>query len=396
MSNRELFHYAETETRVPQRPLGEFSNYVVETLPTQAAEIRVYLAKQAPESDQIDTDNYSQLLESVPQHLKNTLGEELEGRFSSVTDEQINAALQDPATTDLALFDLMMADTVAAHYDIAIPPGLDNTLVLLAHTAGRPPYITYEDVVFTNPLDTDPRSFAPGEIGQSERDFYKAHEIIEGRMIPATTGLKEAALLLDAKGTSGIEYASQSLGAFSESVAFGQKYLGKLANDMPSEYFNIFRAPYFFAHPVRNPKDYAINPYNRSGVGPSGRFTGTFPLADMYKGQGITDYKMNDFRRIHAEGYYPRFQASQIAQAIQMYEQGLSIAALNERLGRPAALSSALNRATKKVDDFRRQHIRTVVRHIPQVAKGDQDGSGTADGESTMGYLEKHRILPNS
>ncbi len=156
----------------PIRPLKVISDFVTGPMKISSREDIV---------DQMIIDAVDQELNILANQCRENPSEFLKG-------------IQNP---DIALMDLLMVRTF---YQVQLEranPDLSLLVVALADHNDRIPQLTYEDLVFHNPMDDDPRSFFKGEIGESEADFYRGHNLIEQRFEPLVHTLTDILEMCD-------------------------------------------------------------------------------------------------------------------------------------------------------------------------------------------------------
>lgn len=162
-----------TMERIRQRPLGTFSDFAVRLLHQNPYDM-------SPRQLSADVDRFAkEALSCLP----------------------IN---QDGAR--LALLDASMIESTLAVRQRVQPDSLLELTEKCATQAGSSPCLSYEGLVHTNPLSTDPRTFTVGNTARSELLFYKvhrnvedvlAHSTINARKILATPASADISLLVE-------------------------------------------------------------------------------------------------------------------------------------------------------------------------------------------------------
>lgn len=228
----------------------------------------------------------------------------------------------------------------------------NETLQGLAAELGAAPTMTYEDLIFVNPLhdaayvvSDDP------EVSQGEAYFYDSHRKIEYHLADGIEAIKfrDFDLAIDAmrgvvKGTVDL-YRTLSPAAFS-----------------------AFR-PYFTG----------LNGYS----GPSGQFTAGIPTIDLlsHGGRNITPQEkerlLTDLRR----GLYPSHQSGDLEGLLTMDYPSVSM---------PERVRMELIR---QLNDFRKVHIANVKKFAPQALNDGEPGSGGV--LDVAGYLSS-KLIPLS
>lgn len=239
--------------RKPFRPLGVVSDFVVEQLPKELADIR-------------EGRKHVRQLTAYTEKLIASLGNTPFFNGASVQDQ--------------SLLDLLFIESGIVHSQGMAGRRLVGLVNKLAKKAGRIPGLTYEDLIFVNLQNQDVRLFTSGDISLSERDFYEGHRRIEN--------ILENCIMLCQKviADPAAKQNSKKILAITTGVKKIEGYTGELHRAMPKEHFSIFRQ-YFLSHPYRGFK------------GPSGAFSARFPILEvLLAGERLPDetlrYYMDD------------------------------------------------------------------------------------------------------
>ncbi|MBI3342022.1 hypothetical protein HY024_02780 [Candidatus Curtissbacteria bacterium] len=237
MSDRKLFTGAEVERVGPARPLGRFSDFVVDQMPGVLTRIRRGDGTVNEIAVRVEP-----MIRLIPRPI-----------FINVPEER-----------DLALLDMLMVDAAIVHSGGQTSPELVEKIEIFANRTGRIPSLTHEDFFFVNPLNEDPRTFTTGRIGRSELDFYEAHRRTEN-VLDEAIGASMGAL--DGLVTGDEERAFHLI----QKVAIGLddfvSIMVDLNHQMPTEHFHVFR------------QYLGVNP--RGYKGASGAFTAGLPTIDL-------------------------------------------------------------------------------------------------------------------
>ncbi|MBH5371070.1 hypothetical protein HZZ16_23605 [Bradyrhizobium sp. CNPSo 4016] len=113
--------------------------------------------------------------------------------------------------------------------------------------------LSYEDMILTNPVQSDPRVYCLGAAGVEERDFCLGHQLIETELQSAIEALLELRDVADAD-------AGQCLSRCLERLKSANCVLTRFYEHMSPDLFGQFRV------------FYGKNPYKNT-LGPSGRFS---------------------------------------------------------------------------------------------------------------------------
>ena len=220
----------------------------------------------------------------------------------------------------------------------------NDNLVKAASKIDAAATMTYEDLIFVNPLEAGAYvlSTDPG-VASQEAFFYSSHKSIED-----TLGETIAAILF-----SEFEIATASL------QSAGKKF-GGLYRELDPAAFAAFR-PYFRG----------INGF----PGPSGLFTAAIPIIDLlsHGGSNIIEEERRRLMEDTDRGLYPSHQSSLLKDLL--VDEDPQVDMPNEVR---TSVKSLLNR-------FRKVHTGSVRRFVPQALSAGAEGSGgVAD---VAGYL---------
>ena len=358
----ELFRHLpeETLTRIPNRPLGRFSDFVVAELPASLTAIRK------------GRSDYSNL---------NELSHEL---IEGLTPDVMATATATQDNADLALLDLLIMDNALVRTTGPNPKltALDDSL---AAANDRPPIITYEDVVLTNPLYTDCRLHTNEEIGLSERDFYIAHREIEGDLDVLIDTSKEVIYILKQDDLNTIGNVAEMLHTAGLRWVDINARMELLWKAMPKEHFITIR-DYFLSHPIRTTPD------GEKYKGPSGAFTAKIPVFEiLFAGETMKPEQFHYFK--DNEMYFPRKGREEIQDALQYLEEGSTLTQLASLLGNPPILKTELDQFDHYLNQFRGMHYAGIKHQIPGAVEGNVSGSA---GEVKVGQFLKGRMIKHT
>jgi hypothetical protein len=241
----------------------------------------------------------------------------------------------------------MQATALAVHGDERAEEAND-ILIGLSRQLGVAPTMTYEDLLFRNPLEREVyvMSSTPQQ-AQNEAAFYIAHREIEINLGDTITALTE--------GTP-----DTSLQHMDSAI----KRLVMLHRNLGADAFAGFR-PFFTG----------LNGY----AGPSGLFSAAIPTIDLlvHNGDNMNQDERERMLTDIEAGLYPSHQSDTL-----------------ERLlvnGSEADLSSTIVRGLiKRLNTFRRAHRGSVKKFVPQALESQAAGSGgVAD---VAGYLASKMV----
>jgi hypothetical protein len=230
---------------------------------------------------------------------------------------------------------------------------INKALIEVARTIDAAPTMTYEDLIFVNPLENGAYVVSEdAEVAAQEALFYTSHRSIEGVLEETIQAIQ----------VSEFSIAIASLGDA------GRRF-GRFHRQLDTVAFEAFR-PYFRG----------INGY----PGPSGLFTAAMPIIDLlsHGGSNITDEERKRLLEDTERGLYPSHQSGLLKDLLvdetPQVEMPDDVRAL---------ISSLLNR-------FRRVHTGSVRRFVPQALSAGAEGSGgVAD---VARYLASKMLNPGS
>lgn len=277
--SRDIFsHLTDTiDRKQRKRPLGLFSDFVVDQLPHRIADIKCSerpseAAKALGRTINAITAemDYDALLLSLPQ-----------SDFEvAKTDVQylVNSAYHVSAFAGLHPWDAEQTVGVALSR-------------LVGLTCERQPSIgvlSYEDMILTNPVQSDPRVYCLGAAGVEERDFCLGHRLIETELQSAIEALVELRDVADAD-------AAQCLSRCLEHVESANRVLTRFDQHMSPDLFGQFRV------------FYEKNPYKNT-LGPSGRFSArVVAVSVLLIGEELFRQKRQFYKDVYRlSKYYPQ------------------------------------------------------------------------------------------
>lgn len=352
----------ETKQRVPQRPLGLVSNFVVEKLPLLVSSV---------DEGKHQSDALLIAIETILSSLEaDTVGSLLSR--ASFQQESFAGRYPFDQQLDQAAFDLKILETVLVTYGLPVPDKLVSLVNQFSEATFQLPVITYEDLIYINP-GSDPRTFTRGEVGDSEYNFYLSHLRIEQTLEAVIRQVEYAAFQLEDNHNT-----NQALTELDRAIQIFGTALAELKTigmDMPRNNFAVFRK-FFNTHPTRGLK------------GPSGAFTAAVPVLDMLLGGENLDASYFDYLRDN-EMYFPRSGRQKMADAYKKIENGKTLTALAASIENPQELVDRLQTISAQLRQFRGQHYKGVKHQIPGAVSGTVAGTG---GEADPGKFLRQRM----
>lgn len=229
----------------------------------------------------------------------------------------------------------VLAMQATALFDSDAFEKVNDELIRAASMIDAAPTMTYEDLIFVNPLEE--KVYVLSEepaVAEQEALFYTAHKSIEDTLEETIGALQ----------ISEFEIASASLQAASKKFGTFHKQLDTAA-------FDSFR-----------PCFKGINGF----PGPSGLFTAAIPIIDLlsHGGSNISDEEHARLVQDIDRKLYPRHQ-SKLLKELLMSEGPKVDMPLKPR----RSIESLLN-------GFRKVHTASVRRFVPAALAGEAEGSG--------------------
>ncbi len=342
----------ERTSRRKNRPLGQFSDYVVTVMPAVLRD-----------------GTLAQLHEDIEKRMPGHSGETVLAKVFNFTA---------PARQSLKKLDLKMALNACRY--LAVKEGMSkedflshpihcrlmDLIEVAAGGKGKTPFmLTYEDIVLNNPAD-DMRVFTTGKTGFMEREFYRGHQVIESLLAEADVFMKD---FIDSKNSvlpgPAVLPRSLALRSAQNYLHGALDVLGLFLSDLPQEDFNGFK-PFFNTCPYTGEK------------GPSGAFSAKVPYTDMLVyGKDLPAY----------EGHYlkanaPYFPAQDLKNAFNaasganLLSQCREDPAMHTHARECVAIANLLLA-------FRVIHLKTVKHQIGDAV------TGSAEGQGALHFLEQ-------
>jgi hypothetical protein len=225
----------------------------------------------------------------------------------------------------------------------------NNNLAEAASDIGVPATLTYEDLIFVNPLEAGAYVLSEDPtVAAQEALFYTSHKSIEETLGETIEAIR----------FSEFEIATASL------QSAGKKF-GGLYRQLDPAAFAKFR-PYFRG----------INGY----PGPSGLFTAAMPIIDLlsHGGSNITDEERTRLIEDTDRGLYPSHQ-SDLLRSLLVDEC--------PQVDMPDEVRTSVK---SLLNIFRKVHIGSVFRFVPEALNAGAEGSGgVAD---VAGYLDSKML----
>ncbi len=226
---------------------------------------------------------------------------------------------------------------------------VNDNLVEAASEIGAAATMTYEDLIFVNPLEVGAYVLSEDrEVAAQEALFYRSHRSIEDTLGEAIGAIQ----------VSEFDIVTASL-------RNAGKEFGGLYRQLDPSAFAAFR-PYFRG----------INGY----PGPSGLFTAAMPIIDLLSHGGSNVNEEERMRLIEDtdRGLYPSHQ-SELLKDLLLKE--------NPQVDMPEEVHLSVNALLNR---FRKVHTGSVRRFVPEALDADAEGSGGI--ANVAGYLASKMI----
>lgn len=279
LDSRDIFsHLTDTiDRKQRKRPLGLVSDFVVDQLPHFIAEIKC---------------------SERPSEAVKALGRTINAMTAEMDYDELLLSL---SHSDFEIAKTDVQYLVNSAYQLSAFAGLHPwdaeqtvgvALSRLARlTCERQPSIgvlSYEDMILTNPVQSDPRVYCLGAAGVEERDFCLGHQLIETELQSAIEALVELRDVADAD-------AAQCLSRCLEHVESANRVLTRFDQHMSPDLFGQFRV------------FYEKNPYKNT-LGPSGRFSArVVAVSVLLIGEELFRQKRQFYKDVYRlSKYYPQ------------------------------------------------------------------------------------------
>lgn len=340
------------QARVPIRPLGSLSDFIIEVLPIILEEIR-------------DERGSVMMLANVCEDLVEYLNED--GLTERITD---------PYLFDVAVLDVKMMAPAVAGSGGQPGPKLMSLVDKLSKVVDQPSGITYEEIILVNPT-LDQRVFTGGSVGESESDFYETHRRIERHFDSVIVDMKRVENFLAGTYVAEIGVANFLRRVQSElnKVIELMKVIGE---EMDPGDFSVFR-------------QYLVGSSERKLKGPSGAFTAGVPVIELLLSAPSMSEEQISYLFDNSR-YFPRKGREQIFEAVLQGLRGRSLVQLCEQMGNPDYLILGLKKISELIREFRGMHYKGVSRQVPEAISGEVSGTG---GEDDPGAFLRRRMKIN-
>ncbi|WP_245267679.1 hypothetical protein [Mesorhizobium sp. WSM1293] len=263
--------------RLRIRPLGMVSDFVADQLPHRIAEVK-------------NSERRAEAVKALGRSIDTMLaGEDYEANLLNLTQSEFGVAKTD--IQYLVNIAYQMSAFAGLNHDdaeLAVGGRLRRIADLSCKQHPSIDVLSYEDMILTNPVESDPRVYCLDSAGVEERDFCLGHQLIERDLHFAIDTLL---ILRDEAGAD----ARQCLTLFLEHLESANYILTRFHDSMSPDLFGEFR------------EFYGKNPY-KNRLAPSGRFSASVvAVSVLLVGQEIFRQKPQFYRDVYRlSEYYPR------------------------------------------------------------------------------------------
>lgn len=342
----------ETMERTPVRPLGDLSTYTATALPADLVKLEA------------DSSSGAELVASFE-----SLAERAESSLDGLEESHVPLAL-----FDASMLESVVRNKLPGQYENA--PKVRSLLSRLAEHRGIAPIISYEGLIYANPLQTDPRTFLSGKAGSEEISFYQIHMDIEKVFLNDLPQLRELIMrnprdltpeefigVVDASAIPMVQSVSDHMNRFRDEVS---------ANDT----FDTVR-PFWSAS-----DDYQ---------GPSGKFSSSYFVMDAYVcgnqpemidrlQQKLREREHNPQTTLECDGFAGQQDMVQSFALVQDRKDLIDIANIlqNEKANAKLRELLDLQRVNRAI------HVALAKRYLEHEFENNESGTG---GEPMKKYL---------
>lgn len=357
--------------RIPVRPLGELSDFAAEELPRAIQTVR---------DGAMPVEEFARQVDAFAQ----TAGSSLE-----LDERSVPLALHDATSIASALRVLKSEATFLP--EAADTPFLQELTRNLARMRGVIPYLSYEGLMFANPIDTDPRTFLAGELGAQELLFYKLHVLIEQECCTRLSAPLSIVENYAAKQDVSRDQLLSSLNALQVLLQHISSYMRQFHQYISKEHNGAFAT----ARPF----------WNADGKfqGPSGKFSAGFFLIDAILSgndpamRAFLKTKLHELpyyanTRLHLDGFIGQ---DDMLSAFSAIERGCDLKKIALKTG-DQEVQSVLAKVLKDAEINRSIHIGLASGFLPEAFKNGASGTGE-QGMSMKAYLaQAHGAYQNA
>ena len=339
----------ENEARVPNRPLGGISDFVVGDFPALLRDVS---------SGEKHIATVSRVVGERLLAGKDYLQPMVEGKI-------------DTPSLKLARLDLLILESGIFQLGGEPPASLSTLVELVSQDLGMPPSPTYEDMVLTNPRG-DIRTFTKGYAGRSEADFWIGHARIEDIL---EKNSQDITALLENDQNQVVGGAIEIITQVRERFHLAKKITAQIGFLMPKEHFTGegFRR-FVMPHPVRGLE------------GPSGAHSAQVPINEaLIAGEKVPQHAR---QRVHNKlVYFPQKSQSTLLTMYDRADQGVSLRQLVMANHNFPEVVTAFNSMVDGLVNFRKMHLMVVAHQLPDVFSGK--GPGTSGEGNVQEFLQR-------
>lgn len=260
------------------------------------------------------------------------------------------------STNPLARADIFRLRAFLVHTGHVPGPGLERVGNKIAIATDTEPGFSYGDSVLSQDLG-DLRTFYDGEIGATERDFYRGHYQIEQLQELAICEINKLITYSEAGNeTEAVTVALSALGAIQLTLPI----LDQFSKAMNPDHFREFRR-FFMADPLNGTP------------GASGVYTGSTPSLDsVLYGNRLPEQWRQEI--VNNRKLYPVQQRAMLATAQEITNAGKSL--VDIYVGASSDLKQVIVKIMEASRNFRAHHLGTIKAKLPEVIAGRPGTAG--------------------
>lgn len=317
--------------RQPIRPLSNVSDYVVTQFPQDLQGVR---------------EGYF-----TPQELSRSVTQQL----LSLDPEKITHLNE--REKEVAFLDLLMLQAGVGNSGGTPPEFLTGLIRRLAQELGVIPTLSYEALIYMNPLREDPRTFSSGSAGSAEVAFYEGHKAIEENLRHVNATISES-----------LRTKRLGRGSVRTIATFVRELTAMFAMETPD--FAEFRG-YFLGYPSEF-------------KGPSGAWSHGIAILDILLSGDHLPEDMQEYTQIYRQ-YFTREGQQQIQEAREFVR---TYGSLEDHATEDISFARVTNDLHIILFSFRSGHLKLAEAQIPGVTTGEVGGSVEPDAGP---FLQKRR-----
>ncbi|MER8563526.1 GNAT family N-acetyltransferase [Mesorhizobium sp. M0115] len=260
-----------------KRPLGIVSDFVAEQLPHHIAQIK---GNERPD------EAVKELGQSINAMIRGT---DCEAQLINLPQSDFGVAKTDIQYLVNCAYQMSaFAGLNPVDAELTVGEPLMRIAQLSRQRQPSIDVLSYEDMILTNPVESDPRVYCLGSAGVEERDFCLGHQLIEGDLQSAIEALLE---LRDTVAADARKCLSLCMKSLESAIYILERFYEHMSHDLFGQ-FRMF---------------YGKNPY-KDRLGPSGRFSARIvAVSVLLIGEELLRQKPQFYKDVYRlSEYYPQ------------------------------------------------------------------------------------------